>query len=134
MSLPLIASGAIATPQALAGVLATGAVAAQIGTAFTLAPEAATSLAHRNAIRRRRADAADTRVHGAAGEGDPQLLHHEHGAGAPVAYLELHYLTSPMRRDARKRGDAGLTNLWAGEAHGLARARPAAETVRWLAN
>jgi nitronate monooxygenase len=39
-----------------------------------------------------------------------------------------------MRRHARERGDAELINLWAGEAHALARELPAAEIVRRLSD
>ena len=48
--LPLVATGGIATGGAVAAVLAAGAAAAQLGTAFTLCPEAATVPAHRVAI------------------------------------------------------------------------------------
>ena len=40
---------------------------------------------------------------------------------APIAYPEIHYVTAPLRAQARKDGDAELINLWAGEAHALAR-------------
>jgi len=56
-----------------------------------------------------------------------------HGAEAPVAYPEIHYVTSPMRRRAREDGSADLINLWAGEAHQLADERPAGEIVGRLA-
>ncbi len=133
VSVPLVASGAIATPRSLAEVIAAGAVAGQIGTAFMLAPEAGTSPAHREAIRGDAPTVLTRAFTGRLARGIRNCFIDEHGAGAPVAYPELHYLTSPMRRDARERGDASLINLWAGEAHGLARPRPAAETVRWLA-
>ena len=48
---------------------------------------------------------------------------------APLAYPEIHHATSPVRAAARKAGDADLINLWAGEAHQLAEALPAAEIV-----
>ena len=38
----------------------------------------------------------------------------------------------PVRAAARKSGDADLINLWAGEAHALAEALPAAEIARKL--
>ena len=47
---PLVATGGIATGRAVAAVLAAGAAAAQLGTAFMLCPEAATAPAHRAAI------------------------------------------------------------------------------------
>ncbi|HEY6891304.1 MAG TPA: nitronate monooxygenase, partial [Solirubrobacter sp.] len=51
---------------------------------------------------------------------------------APIAYPEIHHATSAVRAAARKAGDADLINLWAGEAHRLAEALPAAEIVRKL--
>src|SRR5207253_2053128 len=48
--LPLIASGGIATADAVAAALAAGAGAVQVGTAFMLAPEAGTSEVHRRAL------------------------------------------------------------------------------------
>ena len=44
----------------------------------------------------------------------------------------MHHLTQPLRAAARERGDADGFHLWAGQAHGLARAEPAGETVRRL--
>ena len=49
---------------------------------------------------------------------------------APLAYPEIHHATSPLRSAARRNGDAGGFNLWAGQAHELAQARPAGEIVR----
>jgi nitronate monooxygenase len=56
----------------------------------------------------------------------------DHSATAPAAYPEIHHVTSPLRAAARKRGDAEAFNLWAGQAHQLAQARPAAEIVRQM--
>ena len=57
----------------------------------------------------------------------------EHGADAPIAYPELHHVTAPLRRAGRESGDGDVVNLWAGEAHELAEALPAAEVVARLA-
>ena len=57
----------------------------------------------------------------------------EHHDAAPVAYPEIHHVTSPLRAAARRRGDADAFNLWAGQAHELAQARPAGEIVREMA-
>ena len=57
----------------------------------------------------------------------------EHSGAAPLGYPEIHHATSPLRAAARKRGDADAFNLWAGQAHELAQARPAAEIVREMA-
>jgi nitronate monooxygenase len=54
----------------------------------------------------------------------------DHGAAAPKAYPQVHYLTAPLRAAARAVGDADGINLWAGQAYRLARAAAAAELVR----
>jgi nitronate monooxygenase len=51
--IPLIASGGLFDGAGIAATLVAGAAAAQLGTAFMLCPEAATSPAHRLAINRR---------------------------------------------------------------------------------
>ncbi|MFL5886077.1 MAG: NAD(P)H-dependent flavin oxidoreductase [Thermoleophilaceae bacterium] len=132
VSLPLVASGGIATGAALAAVLAAGAGAAQIGTAFMLAPEAGTSAAHREALATSEPTVLTRAFTGRLARGIRNDFIEQHDAYAPVAYPELHHLTSPMRKAARQEGDAGRINLWAGEAHQLARERPAGETVHAL--
>jgi len=61
--LPLIASGGIADGAAVAAVIAAGARAAQIGTAFMLCPEAATSDPHRDALTPFQSDGSHARLH-----------------------------------------------------------------------
>lgn len=129
--LPLVASGGITTGRALAAALCAGARAAQIGTAFLLAPEAGTSPAQREAVKAPGETVLTRAFTGRLARGIRNQFITEH-ADAPVAYPELHYLTSPMRKQARERGDASRINLWAGEAHELAVDRPAAETVHEL--
>jgi nitronate monooxygenase len=131
-ALPLIASGGIATGAALAAALAAGATAAQLGTAFMLCPEAGTSAAHREAMRSERETAPTRAFTGRLARGIRNEFMDEHGDAAPIAYPEIHHVTAPVRRAARARGDASQINLWAGEAHQLARDLPAAEIVRGL--
>ena len=132
-TLPLIATGGIADGAALAAVLCAGASAGQIGTALMLAPEAGTS----DAQRARTAEPGPTRVTraftGRPARGIVNRFMVEHDAAAPLAYPEIHHVTSPLRAAARKRGDADAFNLWAGQAHELAQARPASEIVRRMA-
>jgi nitronate monooxygenase len=130
--LPLVASGGIATGRALAAVLCAGAQAAQIGTAFMLAPEAGTTPTHREALKAAGETVLTRAFTGRLARGIRNEFISEHEGHAPVAYPELHYLTAPMRKQAREQGDASRINLWAGEAHELAVERPAAETVRAL--
>jgi nitronate monooxygenase len=132
---PLIATGAVATGRGVAAVLAAGAAAAQLGTAFMLCPEAATTPAHRSAIEDGGADTALTRAFtGRSARGIANRFLREHSQAAPSAYPEVHHLTAPLRAAARKRGDADAFNLWAGQAYPLAEALPAAELVVALAD
>jgi nitronate monooxygenase len=131
VDLPLVASGGIATGRALAAVLCAGARAAQIGTAFMLAPEAGTNPAHREALKAPGETVLTRAFTGRLARSVRNQFITEH-PDAPVAYPEIHHLTSAMRKQARERGDSSRINLWAGEAHELAVERPAAETVREL--
>jgi nitronate monooxygenase len=132
VDLPLVATGGIATGPAVAAVLAAGAAAAALGTAFMLCPEAATAPAHREAIAGG-GDTALTRAFtGRTARGVVNRWMREHG-DAPRAYPDVHHLTAKIRAAAREQGDPGGFHLWAGQAHGLAQPIPAAELARRLA-
>ena len=133
-ALPLIATGGLSTGHGIAAVLAAGAAAAQLGTAFLLCPEAGTSQAHREMIRRNATPTALTRAFtGRTARGISNRFLREHTAHAPSAYPEIHHLTSPLRSAARAQGDADGFHLWAGQAYPLAQPTPAAELVLKLA-
>jgi nitronate monooxygenase len=130
---PLVATGAIMTAEGVRAVLAAGASAAQCGTAFLLCPEAGTSAPHRAAVEDPNNVTGLTRAFsGRLARGIVNAFQRAHTAAAPIAYPEVHHLTSPLRAHARAAGDADAINLWAGEAHALAQARPAAEVVAAL--
>jgi nitronate monooxygenase len=133
VDLPLVATGGIATGGAIAAVLAAGARAAQLGTAFLLCPEAATSAPHRAAVAADTPTALTRAFTGRLARGIENRFLREHSAHAPPAYPELHHLTAPLRAHGRSVGDGELLNLWAGQAHALAREMPAEELVRELA-
>jgi nitronate monooxygenase len=133
VDVPLVAAGGIATGAAIAAVLAAGARAAQLGTAFMLTPEAATSHAQRSVLGSPSQTGLTRAFTGRLARGIVNRFQAEHTSAAPRAYPELHHLTAPMRAAARKAGDAEAINLWAGQAHELTRAVPAAELVRDLA-
>ncbi|HEX7292350.1 MAG TPA: nitronate monooxygenase [Conexibacter sp.] len=134
VELPLVATGGIMTGAAIAAVLVAGAAAAQLGSALMLTPEAATSAAHRAALVQEGETALTRAFSGRTARGIVNRFLREHDAEAPSAYPEVHHLTAPLRKAARERGDADAINLWAGQAHMLARARPAGELVRALAD
>jgi nitronate monooxygenase len=128
--LPLVASGGIADGAGVAAVLAAGARAAQIGTAFMRCPEAATSDAHRDALSAPTPTAITRAFSGRRARGIVNAFMRDHDDQALPAYPHVNQLTAPLRAAARKAGDADAINLWAGQAHTLAEDRPAAELVR----
>lgn len=131
--LPMIATGGIMDGAALAAVLCAGAVAGQVGTALMLSPEAATAEPQRAVMTEPTPTRVTRAFSGRAARGIVNRFLAEHSATAPLAYPEIHHATSPLRAAARKRGDADAFNLWAGQAHALAQARPAGEIVREMA-
>jgi nitronate monooxygenase len=131
---PLVATGGIATGRGVAAVLAAGATAAQLGTAFMLTPEAGTSEAHREAFSRTAPTAITRAFTGRYARGIENRFMREHEGEAPLAYPEVHNLTAPLRVAAREQGDADGFHLWAGQAYPLAEEVPAGELVRRLAD
>jgi nitronate monooxygenase len=134
VDLPLVASGGIATGRGVAAVLAAGAKAAAVGTAFMRCPEAGTSAPHRAALATDRPTGLTRAFSGRLARGIVNRLQAEHSAAAPIAYPEIHHVTAPLRAAAREAGDESVINLWAGQAHELATEEPAAEVVARLAH
>lgn len=129
VALPLVATGAIADGASVAAVLCAGASAAQIGTALMLSPEAGTEAAQRALLIEPIPTRLTRAFTGRLARGLSNRFLEEHSEAAPSAYPEIHHATSPLRAAARRTGDAGGFNLWAGQAHELARERPAGEIV-----
>jgi nitronate monooxygenase len=130
VDLPLVAAGGIVDGAGVAAVLAAGAVAAQLGTAFLACPEAGTKPAHRAALAA--SDGAPTAMTRAFTGRPARAIRNTfldvHTAAAPAAYPQVHHTTRPIRAH----GDPATTNLWAGQAYPLARPLPAAELVATL--
>jgi nitronate monooxygenase len=113
--LPLAAAGGISDAASIAAVLAAGASAAQLGTAFIRCAQSGARQLYKDAL----ADPAYTRTAlTLAFTGKPAralenrfvLAHPD----APRAYPGVHYLTAPIRAGAAAAGDSGGLNLWAG--------------------
>ncbi|MGW5678533.1 nitronate monooxygenase [Streptomyces sp. NPDC003860] len=131
VDLPLIATGGLMRGSQIAAVLAAGASAAQLGTAFLVCPESGAHPLHKQALTnplfaRTELTRAFT---GRPARGLVNRFLREHGPYAPSAYPEVNHLTSPVRKAAAAAGDAQGMALWAGQGHRLARALPAAELV-----
>jgi nitronate monooxygenase len=130
---PLIASGGIFDGAGIAAVLVAGAAAAQLGTAFMLCPEAATSPTHRAAIESDAPTDVTRAFTGRRARGIVNRFMRDHQGAAPSAYPEIHHLTQPLRRAARESGDPDRLHLWAGQAHSRSRNLPAATLMEDLA-
>ncbi|WP_309115052.1 nitronate monooxygenase [Saccharothrix sp.] len=129
VDLPLIAAGGIVHGADVAAVLAAGAVAAQLGTAFLSCPEAGTAAAYREALAAGTRRTALTRAFsGRPARGLVNRFLVENSPHAPAAYPDVHHLTKPVRAT----GDPELMSLWAGQTYALVRPAPAAELVQRL--
>ncbi|GLZ39638.1 nitronate monooxygenase [Actinokineospora sp. NBRC 105648] len=130
--LPLIAAGGLTHGADVAAVLAAGAVAAQLGTAFLRCPEAGTPAAHRAALAAGGRETALTRAFtGRPARGLVNRFMGDHPA-APSAYPNLHNLTRPIRAAAGQAGDPEAMSLWAGQAYSLAGEEPVADVLARL--
>ncbi|QNT95485.1 nitronate monooxygenase [Streptomyces griseofuscus] len=133
--IPVVAAGGIMRGAQIAAVLAAGASAAQLGTAFLATPESGAPAVHKEALTnplfvRTELTRAFT---GRPARGLVNRFLREHGPYAPPAYPEINHLTSPLRKAAAKAGDAQGMALWAGQGHRLARDLPAGQLVEVLA-
>ncbi|WNM35055.1 nitronate monooxygenase [Streptomyces sp. Li-HN-5-11] len=135
VNIPVVAAGGIMRGSQIAAVLAAGASAAQLGTAFLATPESGAHALHKQAL----TDPVFPRTEltrafsGRPARGLVNRFMREHGPYAPVAYPEIHHLTSPLRRAAAKAGDPQGMALWAGQGHRMARELPAGQLVEVLA-
>jgi len=126
---PLVAAGGIADGPALAAALAAGAAAAQLGTVFLRCPEAGSSPLHRAAVASAAPTALTRAYTGKRARGVVNAFLRAHDAAAPAGYPQVLHLTRPLLAAARRDEDASVVNLWAGQAHPLARDVPAAQLV-----
>lgn len=134
VDVPVVAAGGLVTAADVARVLAAGAVAAQLGTAFLLADEAGTSPVHRAALQSPEfTETVVTRAYsGRYARGLRNRFIVDHEAQAPFGYPEIHYLTSPVRKASVAAGDPHATNVWAGTGWRAARPGPVAKIMAGL--
>jgi nitronate monooxygenase len=133
--LPVIAAGGLMRGAQIAAVLAAGAVAAQLGTAFLVCPESGANTLHKRAMTDPRFTGTElTRAF--SGRPARALVNRflrEHGRYAPAGYPQIHRLTAGVRKAAARAGDQQGMALWAGQGHRLARELPADQLVQLLA-
>ncbi|MDL5201520.1 nitronate monooxygenase [Streptomyces sp. ALI-76-A] len=133
--IPIVAAGGIMRGGQIAAVLAAGASAAQLGTAFLATPESGAHAVHKQALTNPLFVRTElTRAFsGRPARGLVNRFLREHGPYAPPAYPEVHHLTAPLRKAAARAGDAQGMALWAGQGHRMARDLPAGQLVEVLA-
>lgn len=134
LDLPVVAAGGLMTAADTARVRRAGAVAAQLGTAFLLADEAGSSPVHRAAlVSPEFTETVVTKAFsGRFARGLRNRFVDDHDAQAPLAYPQVHYLTSPLRAAAVRAGDPHGTNIWAGTGFRLAEPGPVAAIIEKL--
>ncbi|WP_097874640.1 nitronate monooxygenase [Streptomyces sp. ms184] len=135
VQIPIVATGGLMRGSQIAAVLAAGADAAQLGTAFLVCPESGAHLLHKQALTNPLFVRTElTRAFsGRPARGLVNRFVREHGPYAPAAYPQVHYVTSGLRQAAAKAGDAQGMALWAGQGHRMARELPAGELIELLA-
>jgi nitronate monooxygenase len=133
---PVVAAGGIMDGAGIAAVLALGAQAAQLGTAFVVCPESGAVAAHKKAIVEMDGDETTMTQ---AFSGKPargvrnrftELADRE--AWPRLPFPAHAHLTGPLRQASARTGPGDCVAAWSGQAGSLARPLPAAELVRVL--
>lgn len=135
--LPIIAAGGIMHGRAIAQVMAMGASAAQLGTAFILCPESAASPAYREQLRSERAyhTGVTAVISGRPARGLVNRFHTEQANTQALlpAYPTTYSAGKALHAAASQHGCDDFAPFWAGQSAPLARELPAAELVAQLA-
>ena len=135
--LPVVAAGGIMDGTGIAAALQVGACAVQMGTAFILCPESAASQAYRAELQSDSAQhtAITAAISGRPARGMFNRLHQlgRDYAGALPAYPMVYDAGKALHQAASAQGSSDYAAHWAGQGAPLARAMPAAELVRTLA-
>jgi nitronate monooxygenase len=131
VGVPVIAAGGIADGRGLAAVLALGAGAAQIGTAFLPCPESAISPLYREALRGAQAEATIV-TRGVSGRPARALRNRmTQELSGVLPYPAQLSLTVPVF--ASEGAGAEFQAMWSGQAAALATEAPAGEVVAAIA-
>jgi len=134
VQLPVVAAGGIMDGAGIAAVLALGAQAAQLGTAFIPCPESGAPKIHKDSLLAARED--DTRVtekfSGKPARGLVNRFMKEMERAPQLAYPAQNKLTGPLRQAAGKAGRPDFVAMWAGQGAAMSRALPAVELINIL--
>jgi nitronate monooxygenase len=138
LHVPVIGAGGVMDGAAIRALLDAGAVAAQLGTAFMLCPEAGTHPAHRQSLKSEAArETVVTRAFsGRAARGIKNRFSEAFGDApgqtAPTTFPQHQALTAELRAAAAAQARTDLMQLWSGQGAPRLRQLPAAELVATL--
>ncbi len=136
VQVPVIAAGGIMDGAGIAAVLALGAQAAQLGTAFIPCPESGASQVHKDALLAAREDvtAITEKFSGKPARGIANRFMREMNGSnaAQLAFPAQNSVTGKLRAASAMAGNPDFVAMWAGQAIALSRALPAAELIARL--
>jgi nitronate monooxygenase len=134
VKIPVVAAGGIMDGAGIAAVLALGAQAAQLGTAFIPCPESGASPVHKQALLAVRED--DTRItekfSGKPARGLVNRFITEMAEAPQLPFPAQNSITGKLRQASAKAGRPDCIALWAGQGAPLSRALPAAQLIERL--
>jgi nitronate monooxygenase len=133
---PVIAAGGIADARGVRAALALGASGVQVGTAYLLCHEVATSALHRAALKGDGATALTNLFTGRPARGVVNRLMRELGAMSPLApaFPLAAAAIAPLRAAAEAAGRGDFSPLWSGQNRSGCAECGAAEITRALAS
>ena len=134
VKVPVVAAGGIMDGAGIAAVLALGAQAAQLGTAFIPCPESGASQVHKDLLVGLTEDetAITEKFSGKPARGIVNRFIREMAAAPQLAFPAQNSITGKLRAASAKAGKPDFVALWAGQAAPLSRALPAAELISQL--
>jgi nitronate monooxygenase len=131
VKLPVVAAGGIMDGAGIAAVLALGARAAQLGTAFIPCPESGAAQVHKDLLVQATED--DTRItekfSGKPARGLANRFLREMEGRPQLAFPAQNGVTGRLRQASARAGKPDFIALWAGQASPLSRALPAADLI-----
>jgi nitronate monooxygenase len=134
VKIPVVAAGGIMDGAGIAAVLALGAQAAQLGTAFIPCPESGASQVHKDVLVRLTEDetAITEKFSGKPARGVVNRFIREMAQAPQLVFPAQSNITGKLRAASAKAGKPDFVALWAGQAAALSRALPAAELISRL--
>ena len=134
VKVPVVAAGGIMDGAGIAAVLALGAQAAQLGTAFIPCPESGAAQVHKDLLLQTKED--ETRItekfSGKPARGLANRFMKEMANAPQLAFPAQNSVTGKLRAASAKAGKPDFVAMWAGQAAPLARALPAADLIMKL--